>query len=192
MMIRSALVAVAVLSVSLAAPFPTAQAQEWEPEERLIVPIPDGWAPAGTDTPPTGRLTVYLSAQNPSQDQIGVQRFFGIADEAPSDVAARMLQGLPETCAPQDADLATPPARNGRPLAIASIVCRPQTENGGETGLIEVSRALVLAGDQDLHMVTRVWQGPEGAEDDPTGDNGAASAWTRFFDSIAYCGADGC
>ncbi|MEO1226953.1 MAG: hypothetical protein AAFX92_22290, partial [Pseudomonadota bacterium] len=164
----------------------------WEPEERLIVPIPDGWAPAGTDTPPTGRLTVYLSAINPSQDQIGVQRFFGIAGESPSDVASRMLEGLPETCAPEDADLATPPARNGQPLAIASIVCRPQTEDGGETGLVEVSRALVLAGDQDLHMVTRVWQGPEGTEDDPTGGAGAASAWTRFFDSITYCGADGC
>ncbi|MEM8587511.1 MAG: hypothetical protein AAGG65_05565 [Pseudomonadota bacterium] len=189
---KSGLLGLAIILVGLGGLVSPAQAQDWEPEERLIVPIPDGWAPAGTDTPPTGRLTVYLSAMNPSEDQIGVQRFFGIGDQAPSDVATRMLQGLPETCAPEDADLATPPARNGRALAIASIVCRPQTEDGGETGLIEVSRALVLSGDQDLHMVTRVWQGAEGTEDDPTGGNGAAAAWTRFFDSITYCEADGC
>ncbi|MEM7444942.1 MAG: hypothetical protein AAF414_16595 [Pseudomonadota bacterium] len=170
-----------------------ASAQDWQPVERLIVPIPDNWAPVGTEELPSGPLTVYRSALEPGSDQIGVQRFVGIVDQAPEDIASRMLDGLPDTCVQQDAELSTPTARNQRPLAIVSVICAPQGQDGSTApDIIEVSRALVLAGNEDLHMVTRVWRGELGAADDPIVGGDAGSAWSRFFDSIDYCPATGC
>lgn len=170
----------------------SASAQDWMPEERMIVPIPNGWASVGTDEQPAGRLTVYRSATAATSDQIGVQRFFGIVDQAPEDIASRMLEGLPENCRQEGFDISTPEPRNDRPLAIASVRCTPEQADGATPDVIEVSRALVLVGDEDLHIVTRVWQGPSGGPDDPTNGVDGASAWSQFFDAVTYCSANGC
>jgi len=183
---------IASLAILLAGFFASASAQDWEPEERLIVPIPVGWASVGTDAHDSGRLTVYRSAGQPTNDQIGVQRFFGIVHQAPLDVATRMLEGLPDNCRQEGYEVTTPEPRNGHELAIASVRCAPQQDDGTPAEIVEVSRALVLAGDQDLHIVTRVWQGSPGGPDDPTNGVEGASAWSQFFDAITYCAVDGC
>lgn len=148
--------------------------------ERMLVAIPFGWAPAQSEDTQSNVGTVYSGA---GRDQIiVVQRLIGAGGGEPALVGRQMARQAAEQC--EAAEVTGDETRVGsQPAYALAIVC---TLNEGRG---EVTRALFVKGEADMHLITRVWRGDLDDEDAPLP---ATSAWDRFFGDIGYCPTGGC
>jgi hypothetical protein len=148
--------------------------------ERLLVPIPQGWSPVSQNETEMRVTTTYAQSRDAL---VAVDRLLGMAGVGAEAFATNTAREMAARCDNAALSRGEGPSIDGQPSYGFAVTC-PSGD-----GQVQIVRSLVIAGEADLHTVTRVWRGPS---EDAAAPEDPATAWSAFFDDIGYCPIGGC
>ncbi|MEQ9812435.1 MAG: hypothetical protein RLO50_06610 [Azospirillaceae bacterium] len=177
---RLTLAAVAIAAMPLAPAGVWAQQADDE-HERLVVAIPFGWAPAGSNDSETAYGTLYASPGDASE-AIAVQQLLGASDMDPGTILTRFAETSGGSCAQSTITDPTRGEVGGQPSIAVRLTCLH------EGGAAEVTNLTLVEGEADMHVVTQIWTGSAEAVENAERD----ARWQAFAEAIDYCADAAC